>query len=51
MSIYEFGSFRLDVERLLLFHRSEAVPLGPKVVETLLALVEHPGEVSAQERS
>jgi DNA-binding winged helix-turn-helix (wHTH) protein/Flp pilus assembly protein TadD len=45
MSIYEFGSFRLDVERLLLFHRSEAVPLGPKVVETLLALVEHPGEV------
>jgi DNA-binding winged helix-turn-helix (wHTH) protein/Flp pilus assembly protein TadD len=45
MSNYEFGSFRLDVERLLLFHRSEAVPLGPKVVETLLALVEHPGEV------
>ncbi len=45
MSIYEFGPFRLDVERLLLFHRSEAVPLGPKVVETLLALVEHPGEV------
>lgn len=45
MSIYEFGTFRLDVERLLLFHRSEAVPLGPKVVETLLALVEHPGEV------
>ncbi|MGB6985888.1 MAG: tetratricopeptide repeat protein [Candidatus Aquilonibacter sp.] len=45
MSIYEFGPFRLDVERLLLFHRSEAVPLGPKVVETLLALVEHPSEV------
>jgi DNA-binding winged helix-turn-helix (wHTH) protein/tetratricopeptide (TPR) repeat protein len=45
MSNYEFGPFRLDVERLLLFHRSEAVPLGPKVVETLLALVEHPGEV------
>ncbi len=45
MSIYEFGTFRLDVERLLLFHRNEAVPLGPKVVETLLALVEHPGEV------
>jgi DNA-binding winged helix-turn-helix (wHTH) protein/Flp pilus assembly protein TadD len=45
MSTYEFGTFRLDVERLLLFHRSEAVPLGPKVIETLLALVEHPGEV------
>jgi DNA-binding winged helix-turn-helix (wHTH) protein/Flp pilus assembly protein TadD len=45
MSTYEFGSFRLDVERLLLLHRGEAVPLGPKVVETLLALIEHPGEV------
>ncbi|HTV92177.1 MAG TPA: winged helix-turn-helix domain-containing protein [Verrucomicrobiae bacterium] len=45
MSTYEFGSFRLDVERLLLLHRSEPVPLGPKVVETLLALIEHPGEV------
>ena len=45
MSTYEFGSFRLDVERLLLLHRGESVPLGPKVVETLLALIEHPGEV------
>ena len=45
MSTYEFGSFRLDVERLLLLHRGEPVPLGPKVVETLLALIEHPGEV------
>jgi DNA-binding winged helix-turn-helix (wHTH) protein/Flp pilus assembly protein TadD len=45
MSTYEFGSFRLDIERLLLLHRSEPVPLGPKVVETLLALIEHPGEV------
>jgi DNA-binding winged helix-turn-helix (wHTH) protein/Flp pilus assembly protein TadD len=45
MSTYEFGSFRLDVERLLLLHRNEPVPLGPKVVETLLALIEHPGEV------
>lgn len=48
MSIYEFGPFRLDVERLLLMHRGEPVPLGPKVVETLLALVEHPGEVLAK---
>ena len=45
MSIYEFGPFRLDAERLLLLDRNEPVPLGPKVVETLLALVEHPGEV------
>lgn len=45
MSMYEFGSFQLDVERLLLLHDGEPVALGPKVVETLLALVEHPGEV------
>ncbi|HTU81568.1 MAG TPA: tetratricopeptide repeat protein [Candidatus Acidoferrales bacterium] len=45
MSLYEFGTFHLDTERLLLFEGSEPVALGPKVVETLLALVEHPGEV------
>lgn len=45
MSVYEFGPFLLDSERLLLLDRGEPVALGPKVVETLLALVEHPGEV------
>lgn len=45
MSVYEFGPFVLDSERLLLLDRGEPVALGPKVVETLLALVEHPGEV------
>lgn len=45
MSVYEFGPFQLDAERLLLLDGSTPVALGPKVVETLLALVEHPGEV------
>jgi DNA-binding winged helix-turn-helix (wHTH) protein/Flp pilus assembly protein TadD len=45
MDVYEFGPFHLDVEQLLLVHDNEPVALGPKVVETLLALVEHPGEV------
>jgi DNA-binding winged helix-turn-helix (wHTH) protein/Flp pilus assembly protein TadD len=45
MSVYEFGPFRLDAGQLLLFEAGEPVALGPKVVETLLALVEHPGEV------
>jgi DNA-binding winged helix-turn-helix (wHTH) protein len=45
MNVYEFGPFRLDEERLLLCERGEPVPLGPKVVETLLALIEHAGEV------
>jgi DNA-binding winged helix-turn-helix (wHTH) protein/Flp pilus assembly protein TadD len=48
MSSYEFGSFRLDGDGLVLFHRGEPVPLGPKVVETLLALIERPGEVLAK---
>jgi DNA-binding winged helix-turn-helix (wHTH) protein/tetratricopeptide (TPR) repeat protein len=48
MSLYVFGPFHLDVERLLLLVDGEPVALGPKVVETLLALVEHPGEVLAK---
>jgi len=48
MSLYGFGPFRLDVERLLLLVDNEPVALGPKVVETLLALIEHPGEVLAK---
>ena len=45
MSVYQFGPFHLDAERLLLLERGEPIALGPKVVETLLALVEHPGDV------
>ncbi len=48
MSLYGFGPFQLDAERLLLLDRGEPVALGPKVVETLLALIEHPGEVLAK---
>ncbi len=45
MSLYEFGPFQLDDARLLLLDRGVPLPIGPKVVETLLALIEHPGEV------
>ncbi len=45
MSVYEFGPFKLDAARLLLLHRGASLPIGPKVVATLLALIEHPGEV------
>ncbi|MBV9332909.1 MAG: winged helix-turn-helix domain-containing protein [Candidatus Eremiobacteraeota bacterium] len=45
MSLYEFGPFQLDDARLLLLDRGAPLPIGPKVVETLLALIEHPGEV------
>jgi DNA-binding winged helix-turn-helix (wHTH) protein/tetratricopeptide (TPR) repeat protein len=45
MSVFEFGPFQLESDQLLLFDRGEPVALGPKVVETLLALIERPGEV------
>jgi DNA-binding winged helix-turn-helix (wHTH) protein/Flp pilus assembly protein TadD len=48
MSLYEFGPFHLDAERLLLSQRGVPIAVGPKVVETLLALIEHPGDVFAK---
>src|SRR5687768_2675009 len=42
---YQFGPFSLDAEQLLLFRDGHAVPLAPKVVETLVALVERSGHV------
>ncbi|HEX5273999.1 MAG TPA: tetratricopeptide repeat protein [Candidatus Rubrimentiphilum sp.] len=43
-----FGPFRLDSERLLLSVDERPLPLGPKVVRTLLAFTERPGEVLAK---
>ncbi|MDQ6786008.1 MAG: winged helix-turn-helix domain-containing protein [Acidobacteriota bacterium] len=43
--IYEFDSFRLDVAHLMLYENEQPVNLAPKVVETLLALVEKHGEI------
>lgn len=48
MRVYEFGPFRLDADKLLLTRAGEPVQLGPKVVETLLALVERPGETRSK---
>ena len=45
--VLDFGEFRLDRAQRLLFRRatSEVVPLTPRVFNTLLYLVEHPGEL------
>lgn len=43
--MHYFGPFRLDSERLLLSVGKRPLPLGPKVVLTLLAFVERPGDV------
>jgi len=43
--IYEFGCFRLDAVKRLFWRDGELVPLTPKSLETLLALVERRGEI------
>jgi len=42
---YTFGPFQYDAEQKLLFRGSEVVPLVPKVVDTLQALLERRGRV------
>ncbi|MBV9647914.1 MAG: winged helix-turn-helix domain-containing protein [Candidatus Eremiobacteraeota bacterium] len=41
----QFGPFELDAKRLTLCVKGQPLALGPRVVETLLALVERAGEV------
>jgi DNA-binding winged helix-turn-helix (wHTH) protein len=43
--IYEFDEFRLDATDRLLFRGNELVPLSPKVLDTLVMLVENSGRV------
>jgi len=46
MPVYDFGDFRLDTGKRLLFDRAGAVaPLTPKAYDTLRCLVEHAGAV------
>lgn len=47
--IYEFENFRLDAAHLLLYKDGREISLTPKVVETLLALVERGGEVLSKD--
>ena len=44
-ALYEFGPYRLDPEKRVLFRDREPVPLQMKAFETLLALVRHSEEV------
>lgn len=47
--LYEFASFRLDVEERLLLRADEVVPLPPKAFDVLLALIEQPGHLLEKE--
>ena len=46
---YEFGDFRLDPVERTLYHKDELVPLTPKAIDTLMALVRHAGHVVSKE--
>src|SRR5687768_12748085 len=46
---YEFGPFRLDPVRRLLFRENQPIPLPPKVLHTLLVLVENSGRVVSKD--
>ena len=50
--LYEFGDFRLDAGRHLLFPKggSVALPIKPKVLEALLLFVKHQGQLLDKER-
>ena len=47
--IYEFGSFRIDAVKRVLFRDGQPVPLTSKSLDTLLMLVEHRGRVVAKD--
>jgi eukaryotic-like serine/threonine-protein kinase len=47
--IYEFGNFRLDCEYRIVRRDGEVLPLTPKTVETLVALIERAGEVVSKD--
>src|SRR5260370_6027902 len=42
--LYQFGPFRLDTGQRTLFRGDEPVPLPPKALDTLLALIEEGGQ-------
>lgn len=47
---YEFGSFIVDLDRRLLARSGVAIPVPPKALELLIALVERPGQVLTKRR-
>ena len=46
---YEFGPFSVDAGKRLLLRNGEPVPLAPKVLETLLVLIEHRDRVLSKD--
>ncbi|HET6977258.1 MAG TPA: tetratricopeptide repeat protein [Pyrinomonadaceae bacterium] len=46
---YEFGSFRLDFEQRILWHKDQHVRLAPKLFDTLLLLIERRERIVGKE--
>jgi DNA-binding winged helix-turn-helix (wHTH) protein len=42
---YEFGPYRIDTGERLLYRDDELIPLSPKVIDTLLVLIENAGRL------
>ena len=47
--VYEFDDFRLDAAKLMLYRAGQEIPLPPKVLKTLLALIESGGEILSKD--
>jgi len=47
--VYEFGDFRIDVDHLMLYRCGDEIPLVPKAIETLLALIERRGKIISKD--
>ena len=47
--VYEFGDFRIDADHRMLYHQGSEMPLVPKAVETLLALIERRGKIISKD--
>jgi eukaryotic-like serine/threonine-protein kinase len=47
--VFEFGPYRIDLEQRLLKRGNDVIPLAPKVLETLIVLLENGGRVLEKE--
>ena len=48
-SIYEFDGFRLDPEKLMLYRDGSEIAMSPKMVKTLVVLVENRGKILSKD--
>src|SRR4030095_12592746 len=47
--VYEFGDFKIDADHRMLYHQGSEIPLVPKAVEPLLALIERRGKIVSKD--